>query len=160
MRAEVMEYYGLLRSPRAVGYYETVHHRPLLQDVRQAVYEGDLVALCGVVGAGKTVTLRRLQEVLAKGGRVLVSRSMAVERNRATSGARLRATLGTLITALFCDLSTDKGPIAPTQIELRERALRDLVRKRKKPVVPSRRARDASTRPMTCTTTRSPASSG
>ena len=127
MRAEVMEFYGLARSPRAVGYYETAHHRQLLQDVKQAVYEGDLVALCGVVGAGKTATLRRLQEVLAKEGRVLVSRSMAVERNRAT--------LGTLITALFCDLSTDKGPKIPTQIELRERALRDLVRKRRKPVV-------------------------
>ncbi len=127
MRAEVMEYYGLARSPRAVGYYETAHHRQLLQDVKQAVYEGDLVALCGVVGAGKTVTLRRLQEVLTKENRVIVSRSMAVERNRAT--------LGTLITALFCDLSTDKGPKIPTQIELRERALRDLVRKRRKPVV-------------------------
>ena len=97
-----MEYYGLTRSPRAVGYYETAHHRQLLQDVKQAVYEGDLVALCGVVGAGKTVTLRRLQEVLTKEGRVIVSRSMAVERNRATSGARLRATLGTLIAGGAC----------------------------------------------------------
>ena len=26
MRAEVMEFYGLTRSPRAVGYYETAHH--------------------------------------------------------------------------------------------------------------------------------------
>ena len=61
MRAEVMEFYGLTRSPRAVGFYETAHHRQLLQDIKQAVYDGDLVALCGVVGAGKTVTLRRLQ---------------------------------------------------------------------------------------------------
>lgn len=30
MRAEVMEYYGLTRSPRAVRYYETAHHRQLL----------------------------------------------------------------------------------------------------------------------------------
>ncbi len=30
MRAEVMEYYGLTRSPRALGYYETAHHRQLL----------------------------------------------------------------------------------------------------------------------------------
>ena len=55
MRAEVMEFYGLTRSPRAVGFYETTHHRQLLQDIKQAVYDGDLVALCGVVGAGKTV---------------------------------------------------------------------------------------------------------
>jgi type II secretory pathway predicted ATPase ExeA len=127
MRAEVMEFYGLTRSPRAVGYYETAYHRQLLQDIKQAVYDGDLVALCGVVGAGKTVTLRRLQEMLAHEGRVIVSKSVAVEKNRAT--------LGTLITALFCDLSPDKEPRIPKQGELRERELRHLVRKRKKPIV-------------------------
>ena len=127
MRAEVMEFYGLARSPRAVGYYETAYHRQLLQDIKQAVYDGDLVALCGVVGAGKTVTLRRLQEMLAHEGRVIVSKSVAVEKNRAT--------LGTLITALFCDLSPDKEPRIPKQGELRERELRHLVRKRKKPIV-------------------------
>jgi type II secretory pathway predicted ATPase ExeA len=127
MRAEVMEFYGLTRSPRAVGYYETAYHRQLLQDIKQAVYDGDLVALCGVVGAGKTVTLRRLQEMLAHEGRVIVSKSVAVEKNRAT--------LGTLITALFCDLSPDKELRIPKQGELRERELRHMVRKRKKPIV-------------------------
>jgi len=127
MRAEVMEFYGLTRSPRAVGYYETTHHRQLLQDIKQAVYDGDLVALCGVVGAGKTVTLRRLQEMLARENRVIVSKSISVEKSRVT--------LGTLITALFCDLSTDKEPKIPKQGELRERELRNLVRKRKKPIV-------------------------
>lgn len=99
MRAEVMEFYGLTRSPRAVGYYETTHHRQLLQDIKQAVYDGDLVALCGVGGAGKTVTLRRQQELLASENRVIVSKSISVQKSRVT--------LGTLITALFCDLSTD-----------------------------------------------------
>lgn len=127
MRAEVMEFYGLTRSPPALGYYETAHHRQLLQDIKQAVYDGDLVALCGVVGAGKTVTLRRLQELLAKDNRVVVSKSVSVEKSRAT--------LGTLITALFCDLSPDKDPTIPKQGEVRERALRALVRKRKKPIV-------------------------
>ena len=127
MRAEVMEFYGLTRSPRAVGYYETAHHRQLLQDIKQAVYDGDLVALCGVVGAGKTVTLRRLQEMLASENRVIVSKSIAVEKSRVT--------LGTLIIALFCDLSTDKEPKIPKQGELRERELRNWVRKRKKPIV-------------------------
>jgi ABC-type Na+ transport system ATPase subunit NatA len=102
MRAEVMEFYGLTRSPRAVGYFETTHHRQLLQDIKQAVYDGDLVALCGVVGAGKTVMLRRLQDLLARENRVIVAKSISVEKSRAT--------LGTLITALFCDLSPDKEP--------------------------------------------------
>lgn len=127
MRAEVLEFYGLTRSPRAVGYYETAHHRQLLQDIKQAIYDGDLAALCGVVGAGKTVTLRRLQDMLAKENRVIVSKSLAIEKGRVT--------LGTLVTALFCDLTIDKEPKIPKQGELRERELRNLVRKRRKPIV-------------------------
>lgn len=58
---------------------------------------------------------------------MLVSKSVAVEKTRVT--------LGTLITALFCDLSAaDKEPTIPKQGELRERELRHLVRKRKKPI--------------------------
>jgi hypothetical protein len=127
MRAEVMEFYGLTRSPRAVGFYETAHHRRLLQDIKQAVYDGDLVALCGVVGAGKTVTLRRLQEMLARENRVIVSKSISIEKSRVT--------LGTLITALFCDLSTDKELKIPKHSELRDRDPLNLVRKRRKPIV-------------------------
>ena len=77
MRAEVMEFYGLTRSPRAVGYYETTHHRQLLQDIKQAVYDGDLVALCGVVGAGKTVTLRRRTCWRARTGSSCRNRSLS-----------------------------------------------------------------------------------
>jgi type II secretory pathway predicted ATPase ExeA len=127
MRSEVMEFYGLVRSPRAVGCYETAHHRQLLQDIKQAICDGDLVALTGVVGAGKTVTLRRLQDMLAKENRVIVSKSVAIEKQRVT--------LGTLITALFCDLTIDKEPKIPKQGELRERELRSLVRKRRRPIV-------------------------
>jgi len=64
----------LTRSPRAVGYDETAHHRRLLQDIKQAAYDSDLVAMCGVIGSGKTVTLRRLQEILARDNRVIVSK--------------------------------------------------------------------------------------
>jgi type II secretory pathway predicted ATPase ExeA len=85
------------------------------------------VALCGAVGSGKTVTLRRLQELLARENRVIVSKSVAVEKSRTT--------LSTLITALFCDLSPDKEPKIPKQGEMRERELRNLVRRRKKPIV-------------------------
>jgi ABC-type glutathione transport system ATPase component len=80
--------------PRAAGagYYETAHHRQLLRDVKQAVYAGFLVAKTGVVGAGKTTTLRRLHKTLTKESRVILSRSIAVEK--------ARVTIGTLITAL------------------------------------------------------------
>ena len=153
MRAEVMEYYGLTRSPRALGYYETAHHRQLLQDIKQAAYDADLVALCGVVGAGKTVTLHRLQEVLARENRVIVSKAVAIEKSRIT--------LNGLVTALFCDLSPDKRLAIPKNTELRDRALADLVRKRRKPIVlivdepsaaipPAAQAEPLAAPPMTC----------
>lgn len=127
MRTEVKEFYRLGRPVRGVGYYETDHHRQLLRDIKEAVYEGGLVALTGVVGAGKTAMLRRLQEALAKEGRIVLSRSVAVEK--------ARVTIGTLITALYCDLTTDKELKIPKLSELRDREVLAMAVKKKKPVV-------------------------
>jgi type II secretory pathway predicted ATPase ExeA len=45
-----------------------------------------------------------------------------------------QTTLGTLIMALFYDLATEKDVRIPTQPERRERALRELIKKRHKPI--------------------------
>ena len=127
MRSEVMEFYGLTRSLRSAGYYETAHHKELLRDVKHAIYGGSLVVLSGVIGAGKTAAVAQLQAALEREDRVIVSTSVSIEKNLVA--------IGTLVTALFCDLSTDKNPAIPKSGELRDRALRNLVRKRKKPVV-------------------------
>ncbi len=127
MRNEVMEFYGLKRSLRSAGYFLTTHHHDLLNEVKQAIYDGTLIVLSGVIGAGKTAALTQLQERLLEEDRIVVSTAVSVEKNRVA--------LGTLITALFCDLSTEKEPRIPKSGELRDRALRALVKKRKKPVV-------------------------
>jgi type II secretory pathway predicted ATPase ExeA len=127
MRSEVMEFYGLTRPLRSAGYFETTHHKELLRDVKQAIYSGNLVVLSGVIGAGKTAAMTQLQDAIEKEGRVAVSTSVSIEKSRVA--------IGTLVTALFCDLSSDKNPTIPKSGELRDRALRNLVRKRKKPVV-------------------------
>jgi len=127
MRSEVLEFYGLTRSLRSAGYYETAHHKELLRDVKHAIYSGSLVVLSGVIGAGKTAAVAQLQAALEREERVVVSTSVSIEKNRVA--------IGTLVTALFCDLSTDKNLAIPKSGELRDRALRNLVRKRKKPVV-------------------------
>jgi type II secretory pathway predicted ATPase ExeA len=126
MRAEVMEYYGFSKPFNQAGYYDTDYHRQLFMDIKAAIIEGRLIAVCGVVGCGKTVTMRRLQQSLRDENRVLVSKSLSVEKSRTT--------LGTLITALFYDLSPDKQVRIPTQGERRERELRDLIKKGKRPV--------------------------
>lgn len=128
MLTEVMEHYGLAREFHKAGYYETTHQRQMFKEIRAAIAAGKLVAIAGVVGAGKTVTLRRLQEALEKEGRILVCRSLSVDKDRTT--------LSTLISALFYDLSPGEKDITiPTQGEKRERELRDLIKKGKKPVV-------------------------
>ena len=127
MLTEVMEHYGLLREFRRAGYYETADQKQMFKDIKADIYSGKLIALTGIIGCGKTVTLRKLQESLTQEGRVLVSKSLSVDKNRAT--------LRTLIAALFYDLSPDKDVKIPGQGEKRERDLRDLIKKGKKPVV-------------------------
>ncbi|ELM1194936.1 AAA family ATPase, partial [Escherichia coli] len=81
MRVEVMEHYGLAQPIDQAGYYETAHHKQLIKDIRGAIHEGRLIAVCGVVGSGKTVTLRRLQQRLREENKITVARSLSIEKH-------------------------------------------------------------------------------
>ena len=126
MRVEVMQYYGLTQALSQAGYYETEHHQQLIKDIKGAVMQGRLIAVCGVVGSGKTVTLRLLQQILKKENRVFVAKSVSVEKHSIK--------LATLISALYYDLSQDKQVQIPKQGERRDRELQELVKKGKRPV--------------------------
>ena len=126
MRVEVMQYYGLTQPLSQAGYYETDHHKQLIKDIKGAILEGRLIALCGVVGSGKTVTLRRLQQRLKDENRVAVAKSLSVEKHSIK--------LATLISTLYYDLSQDKQVQIPKQSEKRERELQEIVKKGKRPV--------------------------
>jgi type II secretory pathway predicted ATPase ExeA len=124
--SEVMEHYGLALPFDEVGFFTTEHHQKVIRQMKAAIQAGRLVALSGLVGAGKTVLVRQLQEELAREGKVLVARSLSVDKERVT--------LQTLMTALFYDLSPEEEPWIPSQGERRERELRNLIRKGRKPV--------------------------
>lgn len=126
MLTEVMEHFGLKRELHTAGFYETEHHRQIIKDIRATVGGGRLIAVTGIVGSGKTLMLRRLQAELDREGKVLVSKSLSVDKDRTT--------LPTLIAALFYDLSPDKEPRISTQGERRERDLQELFRRGRKPV--------------------------
>ncbi len=127
MQLEVMEHYGIIKYFRDADYFETEHQRRIFNQLKKVIPEGQLIALSGVVGSGKTTTLSRLQDLLAKEKKVIVAKSLSVEKTKTN--------LGTLITALFYDVSGDKDYRVPKLGEKRERELRDLIQDVKKPVV-------------------------
>lgn len=127
MLSDVMEYFGLNRAFEHVGYFETAQHSQLIKELKLAICQGGLITMTGVVGSGKTTMLRQLQAELKREKEVILSTSLAVDKNRVN--------LGTLITALFFDLSTERDFKPPSQPEKRERKLVELMEKSRKPVV-------------------------
>lgn len=91
-RVEGMPHEGCTQPRRHAGYDDTSHHQQRMTDIKSAILAGHWMALCGVLGRGKTVTLRRLHPQRKADHRGLVSTSLAV--------AKPRSTLGPLITAL------------------------------------------------------------
>lgn len=128
MRIDAMEYYKIISEFNQAGFYETENHRRLLESVKSTVLRtGGLIAISGMVGTGKTLMLRRLQETLARDGKIIVSRSLSVEKQRVQ--------LATLIAALFYDLSSNMRDVRiPAHCERRERELLDLIKQGRKPV--------------------------
>jgi type II secretory pathway predicted ATPase ExeA len=126
MLSDVKEYYGLARDLGKSGYFETVQSQQTFKELRLAIKDGKLVALSGIVGSGKSMTLQRIQETLIQEKEILVAKSLAIEKSKIN--------LATLMMALFLDLATDKDGRMPTQTERRERALLELIRKRHKPI--------------------------
>jgi type II secretory pathway predicted ATPase ExeA len=121
-----MKHFGLTRGLPRAGYFETAQQRRVFDDIKIAIRGGQLLALVGLVGCGKTTTLHRLTEALKDEREILVSQSLAVDKHRIN--------LGTLMLALFYDLVTEKDFKIPTQPEKRERKLIEVIAKRKKPV--------------------------
>lgn len=131
MLSDIRSYYGLTREISLTGqstYFETTQSQHVVKELKLAIKDGKLIVLAGIVGTGKTTTLRKIQDLLEQGKEkeILVAKSLSVDGGQIS--------LGTLILALFCDLTTEKDGPMPTQTKRRERALRALIRKRKKPV--------------------------
>lgn len=126
MLTEVMHYYGLQCEPIDAGYFETDHHEQIHRDLKAAIQNGRLIALTAVIGSGKTLLMRRLRATLEKESKVMVARSLSLDKTKLTASL--------LDAALFYDLSTEKTVKIPGDSEKRARELQALFRKAKKPV--------------------------
>lgn len=126
MLTEVMQHYSLAHPPIDVGFFETAHHAQVSRDIKAAIMGGRLIALTAVIGSGKTILSRRLRSELERENKVIVARSLSVEKSKIT--------VPLLLAALFYDLSTEKTVTISNQSERRERDLQELFRRAKKPV--------------------------
>lgn len=79
-----------------------------------------------MIGSGKTVLLRRLTKMLQDDKKVIVSKSVAVDKHNIK--------LATLIEALYYDLSSEKQVQIPKKVERRDRQLQEMILKGKKPI--------------------------
>jgi len=129
MLSEVRNHFGLIREVSLISqfaYFETTQLKQLVAELKGTIKESKLIVLAGMVGTGKTTMLQKIQDWLEQDKEILVASSLSVDGRQVTEAS--------LILALFCDLSIDKDESMPSKTELRERALRALIRKRKKPV--------------------------
>jgi type II secretory pathway predicted ATPase ExeA len=124
---EAMAFYGLHRDFEHAGYFPTTHNEKIYDALKVAVQLGRLVVLSGIVGCGKSKLLRRIKDDLQRENQILVSKSMALVKDRVT--------VDTLVIAMFHDLATEREVSIPGQAEKRERKLVELISKRKKSVV-------------------------
>ena len=49
-----MRHFNLAREFRQTGYFETEHLKEIFRDVKEDIKLGKLIAISGMVGAGKT----------------------------------------------------------------------------------------------------------
>lgn len=127
MYGEMMSYYGLIKDLSKADYFETEAFTKTFLSLKTAVASGGIIAMTGIVGSGKTMALRRMQQMLQEDHKFVFCRSLATDKRRVN--------VNTLYTALFFDLPTEKDFKIPTQPEKRERVLQELIRKVKKPIV-------------------------
>lgn len=127
MSAEIMKHYGLHKELNKAEFFETDDYKILLENVKFAARSGGIIALTGMVGTGKTVSLRHIQKSMLDDNNLLISKSLATDKRRVS--------ISTLYTALFADLATKKDGKLPMQSEKRERKLQSMLKERNKPVV-------------------------
>lgn len=126
LTTQMMKHFSIVRPWSQAGYFETERLAQFRDDVLSAIVAGHLIAVSGPVGAGKTMMINRLQEHIAKEKKIIVARSLSVDKPRVV--------LPALITALFLDISGNPDMKVPTQPERRERLLQEAVRNARKPI--------------------------
>ncbi len=127
MKRDAIKFFEFKQSMRNLGYFETEENNSLIADLKSTIYEGGLIIVAGIVGAGKTTMLQKVQSELSQAKDIIVSQSYAIDKDKVK--------LTTLIEALYCDLATEKDGKLLTNPEKRARQILEVMTKQRKPVV-------------------------
>ena len=126
MLNDTMNHFNFVKEFGQAGYFETDHHKQIVREVKTSIIQGKLIAITGIVGCGKTLIMRQIQKALRNEKKILICKSLSVDKDRVT--------IPVLMTAMFYDLSSEKTLKIPSHPEKRIRMLTDLIRKKKRPV--------------------------
>ncbi|MCK5232180.1 MAG: Flp pilus assembly complex ATPase component TadA, partial [Desulfobulbaceae bacterium] len=77
MLSDVMSHFKLVKEFRNVGYFETDHHKQIFKELNMAIRQGKLIAVAGIVGSGKTTTLKKIRDTLAEEKEIIVAKSLS-----------------------------------------------------------------------------------
>ena len=58
------------------------HHKEIFKELKLAIRQGKLIAVSGIVGSGKTTTLRKIRDTFAKENEIIVAKSLSVEKSQ------------------------------------------------------------------------------
>lgn len=127
MILDALEEYNLIKPLSEAGFYATDKIKRLHEKIKNlALSYGNLIAVSGTVGSGKTTFINELMHDLKKDGKCIVSYSYSSDRE----GVNVK----TLLTALLIDVNKSDKP-SPTGYETRDRHLVKLMEGNNKPVV-------------------------
>nr|BFD33566.1 AAA family ATPase [Pigmentibacter ruber] len=126
MIIEMMQYYGLTKELKNAGYFVDESYGPMFEDLKKYMPSGDLIALTGPIGVGKTSSLHRIMIDLEKEGNILVVSSLSIDKNKVN--------LNTLIDAMVADLADEDTITLHKRTELRMRQIQKLITRRNVPV--------------------------
>ena len=91
LTAQIMQSFNIQKDWSQAGYFETERLQQFQLDVRGAILAGKLIAISGPVGIGKTEMINRLQTHIVAEKKIIVARSLSVDKSRVALPALIMA---------------------------------------------------------------------
>ncbi len=117
---EYLRFYGIEKDFGNAGVFQTDKSKFLIEGITHAIRNGRLAVLTGLVGSGKTTTIKTLKENLKNDKKIAMARLFSSDKRKVG--------INELYAALFFDLNTQKDFKIPSQGEAKARKLIELIK--------------------------------